>query len=156
MFQLFSVGALFEIIQSTVINSYLLNSLNVKTTQKHIPETYPFFLLPIVTNNFRKPISLLCDSPYLCFFLKIMYMFILSLPILCYTKDSILQIHFYLFIYLFLIFLSFCLFLSHSHGIWRFPGQGSNQSCSLHHSHSNAGSELRLRPTPQLMATLDP
>ena len=26
----------------------------------------------------------------------------------------------------------------------------------LRHSHSNIGSELRLRPTPQLMATLDP
>ena len=27
---------------------------------------------------------------------------------------------------------------------------------SLHHSHSNAGSELRLRPTLQLTAMLDP
>ena len=27
---------------------------------------------------------------------------------------------------------------------------------SLHHSDSNTGSEQRLRPTPQLMATLDP
>ena len=26
----------------------------------------------------------------------------------------------------------------------------------LHHSHSNAGSELSLQPTPQLMATPDP
>ena len=26
----------------------------------------------------------------------------------------------------------------------------------LHHSHSNMGSELRLQPTPQLSATLDP
>jgi len=26
----------------------------------------------------------------------------------------------------------------------------------LHHSHSNAGSEPRLRPTPQLMAMPDP
>ena len=29
-------------------------------------------------------------------------------------------------------------------------------TASLHHSHSNWGSELHLRPTPQLMATLDP
>jgi len=29
-------------------------------------------------------------------------------------------------------------------------------AAGLHHSHSNVGSELRLRPTPQLMATLDP
>ena len=28
-------------------------------------------------------------------------------------------------------------------------------AAGLHHSHSNLGSELRLRPTPQLMATLD-
>ena len=27
---------------------------------------------------------------------------------------------------------------------------------SLHHSHSNAGSRLHLRPTPQLRATPDP
>ena len=30
------------------------------------------------------------------------------------------------------------------------------QSRGLHHSHSNARSELRLQPTPQLMATPDP
>ena len=29
-------------------------------------------------------------------------------------------------------------------------------AASLRHSHSNAGSELSLQPTPQLMATLDP
>ena len=29
-------------------------------------------------------------------------------------------------------------------------------AASLHQSHSNTGSELRLQPTPQLMATLDP
>ena len=29
-------------------------------------------------------------------------------------------------------------------------------AASLHHSHSNARSEPRLRPTPQLMATPDP
>ena len=29
-------------------------------------------------------------------------------------------------------------------------------SAGLHHSHSNMGSELRLQPKPQLMATLDP
>jgi len=46
----------------------------------------------------------------------------------------------------FFLFLSFCHFLGRSLGIWRFPGQ----------SHSNAGSELRLRPTPQLTATPDP
>ena len=29
-------------------------------------------------------------------------------------------------------------------------------AAGLHHSHSNAGSELSLRPTPQLMAMQDP
>ena len=29
-------------------------------------------------------------------------------------------------------------------------------AAGLHHSHSNVGSELRLRSTPQLMATSDP
>ena len=29
-------------------------------------------------------------------------------------------------------------------------------AASLHHSNSNARSELHLQPTPQLMATLDP
>ena len=29
-------------------------------------------------------------------------------------------------------------------------------AAGLHHSHSNVGSEPRLRPAPQLMATLDP
>ena len=28
--------------------------------------------------------------------------------------------------------------------------------CNLHHSHSNAGSQLCLQPTPQLTATPDP
>ena len=30
------------------------------------------------------------------------------------------------------------------------------EAAGLHHSHSNARSEPRLRPTPQLMATMDP
>ena len=29
-------------------------------------------------------------------------------------------------------------------------------AAGLHHSHSNIGTKLRLRPTPQLIATLDP
>ena len=45
----------------------------------------------------------------------------------------------------------FFFFLLHSctRGIWTFPGQGSNQSCSasLHHSHSNTGSLIHwIRP----------
>ena len=59
----------------------------------------------------------------------------------------------------------FCLFVcsllyfeGRTCGIWRFPGQGpiAALAAGLHHSHSNAGSEPRLRPTPQLTATPDP
>ena len=35
-------------------------------------------------------------------------------------------------------------------------GQIGAVAAALHHSHSNAGSEPYLRPTPQLMAMLDP
>ena len=35
-------------------------------------------------------------------------------------------------------------------------GQIESVAAALHHSHSNARSKLRLRPTPQLMARLDP
>ena len=33
-------------------------------------------------------------------------------------------------LWVFFLFLSFCHFVGHSGSIWRFPGQGSNQSCS--------------------------
>ena len=35
-------------------------------------------------------------------------------------------------------------------------GQIGATAAGLHHSHSNVGSEARLRPTPQLTAMLDP
>ena len=35
-------------------------------------------------------------------------------------------------------------------------GQIGAAAAGRHHSHSNAGSELPLSPTPQLMATTDP
>ena len=38
----------------------------------------------------------------------------------------------------------------------RLGGLSRAAAAGLHHSHSNAGSKLHLRPTPQLMATLDP
>ena len=34
-------------------------------------------------------------------------------------------------------------------------GQIGDVAAGLHHSHSNVGSESRLQPTPQLMATRD-
>ena len=59
---------------------------------------------------------------------------------------------------LYFIFLSFCHFLGHSLGIWRFPGQGQigAVAASLHQSHSNARSEPSPQPTPQLTATPGP
>ena len=35
-------------------------------------------------------------------------------------------------------------------------GQIGDVAASLHHSHSNAGSKMRLQPIPQLMAMMDP
>ena len=35
-------------------------------------------------------------------------------------------------------------------------GQIGAAAAGIHHSHSNVGYKLRLRPTPQHMATLDP
>ena len=43
----------------------------------------------------------------------------------------------------------------HTHGIWKFPGQGQIRASAAResHSHSHARSQLHLRPTPQLTAT---
>ena len=61
---------------------------------------------------------------------------------------------------LFKIFILFILpFRATSAAYGSSQARGSDQSCScpgLQHSYGNAGSELHLRPTPQLMATLDP
>ena len=42
-------------------------------------------------------------------------------------------------------------FYSHTCGIWKILGQGSNQSCNcgLHHSHGNTGFKLQPRPMLQ-------
>ena len=57
--------------------------------------------------------------------------------------------------------LFFCLFVfSGPHPqhmeVLRLGGLTGAVAAGLHHSHSNVGSEPRLRPTPQLTATLDP
>ena len=54
-----------------------------------------------------------------------------------------------------------CLFLHFraiftAYGGSQAKGQIGAAAASVHHSHSNSGSELRLQPTPQLMAMLDP
>ena len=43
-----------------------------------------------------------------------------------------------------------------AHGSSQARGQIGARAAGLHHRHSNTGSEPRLRPTPQLMAALDP
>ena len=57
--------------------------------------------------------------------------------------------HFILFILLFRATLV-------AYGSSQVSGQIRAKAASLCHSHSNAGSELNLRPTPQLTAMLDP
>ena len=50
--------------------------------------------------------------------------------LLTYLK-SLLSYHvFFSFFNFLFIFLSFCLFQGHTHSMWKFQGQGSNQSCS--------------------------
>ena len=51
------------------------------------------------------------------------------------------------------IFFFFLNFQACTCGIWKFLGQGSNQSCSpgLYHSQGNARSKPYLQPTPQVM-----
>ena len=59
------------------------------------------------------------------------------------------------------IFLSISIYLlffraaSTAYGSSQARGHIGAVAAGLHHSHSNAGSEPRLRPTPQLMATPD-
>ena len=60
-----------------------------------------------------------------------------------------------LFIYLFFVFLFFRATLT-EYGGSQARGLIRAVAAGLRQSHSNARSELRLRPTPQLMATLDP
>ena len=56
------------------------------------------------------------------------------------------------------LFFIFCLFRAtpEAYGGSQARGQIGAVAASLHHSHSNTGSELYLQPTPQLVATLDP
>ena len=64
----------------------------------------------------------------------------------------------YLFIYLF--FCPFCLFVFRAapaaYGDSQAMGLIGAEAAGQRQSHSNARSELHLRPAPQLMATLDP
>ena len=63
---------------------------------------------------------------------------------------------FYLFICLFIVFFVFSRAAPTAHGDSQARGLIRVVAASLHHSHSNVGSEPHLQPTPQLMATPDP
>ena len=56
----------------------------------------------------------------------------------------------------FFFFLLFFRAVPVAHGGSQARGPIGATAASLHHSHSNAGSEPHLRPTPQLTATPDP
>ena len=56
----------------------------------------------------------------------------------------------------FFFFLSFFRAAPVAYGGSQARGPIGATAAGLHHSHSNARSELRLRPTPQLMAMQDP
>ena len=60
---------------------------------------------------------------------------------------------FFLLFFLFSFFFQGC---TTAYGGSQARGQIKTVAASLHHSHSKAGSELCLRPTPHLMATPDP
>ena len=61
-------------------------------------------------------------------------------------------------LFVFWVLFFFCLFrAAHAaYGGSQARGRIGAVAPGLHHSHSNTRSELRLRPTPQLMAMLDP
>ena len=55
-----------------------------------------------------------------------------------------------------IIFLFFSKAAPTAHGGSQARGPTGAEAASLHHSHSNAGSEPCLQPTPQLTAMMDP
>ena len=91
-----------------------------------------------------------------------MYIIFMNQPFYLYEMTFLFLIMFFL-LCLFLSFfvcLSVCLFAFQVRtcGIWKFPGQGSNQNCSPGPMPEPQQREIRahLRPTPQLRATLEP
>ena len=71
------------------------------------------------------------------------------------SQVMFMEVAFY-FIYVFIFV--FCLFRAAplAYGGSQARGRIGAVTVGLHQSHSNAGSELHLRPSPQRMATLDP
>ena len=71
------------------------------------------------------------------------------------VASCILSVSILLFIYFFCLF-AFSRAASTAYGDSQARGKIRAIATGLRHSHSNAGSEPSLQPTPQLMATLDP
>ena len=65
------------------------------------------------------------------------------------------EIFVYFFIFYFFVFLLFLWAAPSAYGGSQARGLIVAVATGLHQSHSNAGSELRLQPTPQLTATPD-
>ena len=62
---------------------------------------------------------------------------------------------FYFYLFIFFVFLLFLWVAPAAYGGSQARGQIGAVATGLRQSHSNAGSEPRLQPTPQLMATPD-
>ena len=73
-----------------------------------------------------------------------------------WTCSLYLWVHFVLFIYLFICLFAISLAAPAAYGGSQARGPVGAVAASLLQSHSNAGSESSLQPTPQLTATLDP
>ena len=69
------------------------------------------------------------------------------------TDKDLYKQEFYLFIYLFIVFSKA---VPATYGGSQARGLIGAIAVCLYHSHSNSGFKPCLRPTPQLMATLDP
>ena len=72
--------------------------------------------------------------------------------LLIFKYLSVPHILFFMLSFFFLLFRA----VSAAHGGSQARDQIGAVATGLHHSHSNTGSELHLRPMPRLMATLDP
>jgi len=71
-------------------------------------------------------------------------------------KPGILDAFLFFFFFFFWSFLTFLGLLPTAYGGSQVRGLIGAVATGLHQSHSNAGSETRLQPTPQLTATPDP
>ena len=83
-----------------------------------------------------------------------------NLPLRVYQHLIVSQLpkssHMYIVFFFFFFFFGLFRVAPTAYGSSQAKGPIEAAAASLHHTHSNARSEPHLRPTPQLMATLDP